>query len=157
MRWRATSAACLRGGVIVAESTEYVLRHTACPALVVELPAVATDEDALADPRVQDAQARALLLAVAAAWQGESVLAEAAALPAVMAAFADARAVDWARWDGNLVWLAPYGSVSLADDTPLPARGDRHLLELHVGGSWQLWAVTRTTTQWAGALLLSGP
>jgi N-acetylmuramoyl-L-alanine amidase len=147
----------LGGGATVAESTEYVLRHTACPALVVELPAVATDEDALADPRTQDAQARALLLAVAATWQGDAVLAQAASLPEVMSSFADARAVDWARWDGNLAWLAPYRSVPLADDTPLPARGDHHILELHAGGSWQLWAVTRAGTQWTGALLLSGP
>ncbi len=150
-------AGAWRGGMTIAEGTEYVLRHTACPALVVELPAVTTDEDALADPRVQDQQARALLLALAATWQGTTVLADAAALPAVMASFADPRAVDWARWDGNLVWLAPYRSVSLADDTPLPARGDRHFLELHLGGNWQLWAVTRTGTRWTGALLLCGP
>jgi hypothetical protein len=75
-----------------------------------------------------------------------------------MASFADPREVDWARWDGNLIWLPPYRSVSLGDDTPLPARGDRHYLELHLGGSWQIWAVTRTGNhQWTGARLLSGP
>jgi hypothetical protein len=145
------------GGVTVVEGTEYVLRHTACPALVVELPAVASDEDGLADPRTQDAQARALLLAVAAAWQGDVVPEEAAALSAVMAGFADARDVDWALWDGNLAWLPPYRPDAFADDTPLPARGDRHILELHRGEAWQLWAVTRTGSRWTGALLLGGP
>lgn len=134
---------------------DYVLRHTACPALVVALESLADAplavEDRLTSPAWQDAVARALLLAVAATWQGEATLAAAVDPVALLADLAGSRAlppgrVDWARWDGNFTWLPDFVSS-------LPANGPRHTLELHAGPSWQLWALSRPGG-WQARLLL---
>ncbi len=156
----------------VAPSWSYLLRHTACPALEVLLPGPLTaDEELRLDrPDWQAAEARALLLGLAAAADGQALPAAdpAAILPQLDGAPAAAQ-VTWARWDGNLPWYrlpepsAAASGTTAADSVPswgepgLPASGTVHFLELHIQGAWQLWRLERIDQQqWRGHLAREG-
>lgn len=157
----------------VEPSYAYLLRHTACPALDVALPGpdTAADEIRLADPAWQMAEARALLLAMAATWDtldqpGPSV--DPAALIARLPGAAAPTAVDWARLDGNFDWMPPRpgqlaagtpGSDSLHSGygTGWPFPAGPHVLEIHTGASWQLWLLDGEATARTPLILMEAP
>ena len=159
----------------VEPSWSYLLRHTACPALEILLPGPLTtaDELRLGLPAWQAAEARALLLGLAAAAAGQELPTAdpARILPQLDGAPAPAQ-VSWARWDGNLPWYplpapaaaaGPLGaaaadSVSSWGEPGLPAPGTVHFLELHTPDAWQLWRLERIDQQhWRGDLARRGP
>ena len=143
---------------LVEPSWAYLLRHTASPALQVSLPGpddIATEEE-LNDPPRQQAIARALLLGIAALWVGEEVIDDSLDLVDLLQAAPPTMLpldrLDWARLDGNFFWqpvaagrqgtavAAP--ALSYLETPGLPALGPHHTVELHAGGSWQLWALS---------------
>ncbi len=148
-------------GAQVREGWDYVLRHTACPALIIDLEPVTGDEKRLTDPALQNARARSMLLAIAAAWDGDGVLTSAVSLPALLAAMGiDTATVDWVRWDGNLDWIPPSRGLQETDavSLTLPARGPRHMLEVHQGARWRLFTLVRTDAgAWQPRLVFHGP
>ncbi|MFN2371464.1 MAG: N-acetylmuramoyl-L-alanine amidase, partial [Candidatus Krumholzibacteriia bacterium] len=154
---------------VAAPSWSYLLRHTACPALEIALPGPddAAAERRLEQPAWQAAEARALLLGLAAAASGGAlpVADPARILPALPGAPAVAE-ITWALWDGNLPWYplpAPAGPpaaapVSSGMEPGLPAPGSRHVLEVHTRDAWQLWRLERTGPDtWSGSLAAGGP
>jgi N-acetylmuramoyl-L-alanine amidase len=162
----ADAAAPLLGATVdVAPSYDYILRHTACPAVSVglERPADADAEQRLASPAWQDAVARALLRGTVAAFAPGTPSLTWADLQAALddRAIAAAR-LDLVRLDGNFGWTPPSGQgdgaavPSWSDGDPgLPVRGDRHLVELRSGPHWQLWALERPAVGgWRGRLVM---
>lgn len=144
---------------------DHVLRHTACPAVVVSLGSL-TDPDAErrhTDPAWQDAVARALLRGIVtvrspdAAWLSPPSLLAGLGPRAIAPA-----ALDHVRLDGNFTWLPGTGRAddeSLPswhrDDPGLPIVGPHHVLELHAGPLWQVWTlVRRPDGQWLGQIFL---
>lgn len=158
----------------VEPSWSYLLRHTACPALEILLPGPLTtaDELRLGLPAWQAAEARALLLGIAGAADGQAqpTADPARILPQLDGAPTPAH-VSWARWDGNLPWYPlpdpavaarPLGaaasdSVSSWGEPGLPAPGTVHYLEIHTPDAWQLWRLERIDQQqWRGHLARRG-
>jgi N-acetylmuramoyl-L-alanine amidase len=162
-----------------AASWAYLLRHTACPALAVSLPGPSTAEDEilLGDATWQRAEARAILLAVAAVLGQEPVL-ETTVLPPAIAENLDTGfprgSIDWMVLDGNFLWNGgvepllldrPNSTLPPGVDFPLssghgpglPALGSRHTLEIHAGSRWQLWLLHRIERGWESRLMLQGP
>ena len=138
----------------VGTSYAYLLRHTACPALEVQLqaPVDANQEMRMTSLAWSMAEARAMMMACATALSSGDQL-----LPAVdpvaiiqqLANFSAGRclpAVQWARWDGNFNWVQHSfqdnpGSVDSWETTGWPAVSNIHTLEIHAGSQWQLWLV----------------
>jgi len=167
--WAASCAAAMAplipDTVSVEAAYDYVLRHTACPAVVVDLeePTLTDTESRLTDPAWQDAIARALFRGTVAVLEPEAPF---ASIPDLLERLGN-RAIprdrlDLLRLDGNFSWLPPSGQVVGtplpswgADDPGLPALGDHHLLELRAGPHWQLWALDRLPGgDWHGRVLL---
>jgi N-acetylmuramoyl-L-alanine amidase len=151
--------------VAVTAAYDYVLRHTACPAILVRLeePATTEIESRLTDPAWQDAMARALFRGTVALLQPEAPFARVPELLDPLGARAIGRdRLDLVRLDGNLSWLPPSGQVTgvplpswSITDPGLPVLGDRHVLELRDGPHWQLWALEREPEgPWHGRVLL---
>lgn len=158
-----------------AESWAYLLRHTACPALEVTLPGPDRPglEALLESSTWARAEARALLLSVAAALGGDEVLETqvhpGSLLPRIGCLVAPGE-VERIVWDGNFTWTPLPGestptatattadreSVSYRTGPGLPALGDRHVLELHTADGWQLWLLQRRAGAWSGRILLEG-
>jgi len=167
--WAASCAAALGrllgAPIAAAAGSDFVLRHTACPAVVVELesPATAAVEDRLAAPAWQDAEARAIFWGTVSLLQAGVEAVPPADLVAALAprALASER-LDLVRVDGNFQWLPPPGQSwdtlvpsPGGGDCGVPLLGDRHVLELRAGPLWQLWAITRQPSgSWQGRLLL---
>jgi N-acetylmuramoyl-L-alanine amidase len=152
---------------LVEPSYAYLLRQTACPALLIglESPATMTAEERLGEPSYEQAQARALFLGTAAIMVGEDLFSQVVDPARLLAAIADRAPapgrIDWVQWDGNLLWLPPRwsgaaeDSLSLSKRPGLPAVGLEHTLEIHAGPNWQLWALRRTAeAEWEWKLLL---
>ena len=174
--WAGHAAAALgrllpRATPRVEPSWSYLLRHTACPALEILLPGplTAADELRLDLPAWQAAEARALLLGLAAAADGQPLpVADPAVILPGLAGAPTAAQVSWARWDGNLPWYGlpgppPMLGAAAADSVPswgepgLPAAGRVHYLELHTPAAWQLWRLERIDQQqWRGHLAREG-
>ncbi len=167
--WAASCAASLAplvpDTVAVAAAYDYVLRHTACPAIVVDLesPANTAVESRLTDPAWQDAVARALFRGTVAMLQPDAPFLAVTDLLDILGDRAIPRdRLDLVRLDGNLSWLPPSGQVTgaplpswSADDPGLPVRGDHHVIELRAGPHWQLWTLDRVPGgQWHGRVLL---
>jgi len=107
--------------------------------------------------------ARACVLAISALAEGPASIAHSVDLARVIAdaglRMLPPASVTWALLDGNLFWqpLRPatrtavdgrstgteLADVSYLETPGLPASGPRHLLEVHAGPQWQLWALTR--------------
>jgi len=171
--WAASTVAAMQpllapGTSAISEpSWAYLLRHTACPALQVNLPLPITEsaEELANTPAWQEAQARAVVLGIAAQLEGGAQLTESVELAEVIATagpdILPLERVEWAMLDGNLFWQplrrtagsAPdrNGTETVSDTvsytkTPgLPAAGPRHTLEVHAGPNWQLWALGRNS------------
>ena len=139
--------------VAVTPGYAYLLRHTACPALSVglEAPHSVAAEDRLSRPACLQAQARALFVAVVSQLAGRAVpfpMTDPALLIAAREdLFPPLETVDWARWDGNLLWLPPCrdGGVGGLWETGVPGMpgdGPGHTLEVRArDGSWRLVAL----------------
>ncbi len=157
------------------ESSAYLLRHTACPALEWRLdpPLTPTQEMRQLQPDWHRAEARAVLLSIAAI-SGHPAVFEHLMHPEVILRQLErvgglpAATVDWVQLDGNLPWsplpaFAPIagGSDSVDSQTTpgLPAMLSRHTLEIHAGNQWQVWLLERASTDealaWQPTLLLS--
>jgi len=167
--WAASCARALTAlqsdTVAVTTGDDYVLRHTACPAIVVQLEdlASAEAETRAAAPAWQDAVARAVFAGTVALLVPDAELLRIDDLLASLGPRALPRdRLDRAVLDGNLHWLPPPGqpfAPGLPSGEPvdrgLPVRGDRHVLELHAGPLWQLWALERQPPgTWQGRMLL---
>ena len=149
----------------VTAAYDYVLRHTACPAVLVTLerPATAAVETRLVRPAWQNAVARALFSATATLLDPTLPLVAVSDLLDALGARAIARdRLDLVRLDGNFQWLPPSGQPGAAPlpswgaaDPGLPLPGDRHVLELRAGAHWQLWELHRRPEgTWRGQQLL---
>lgn len=152
--------------VVAMADHDHVLRHTACPAVVVVLEALTgarAVEDRVTVPAWQDAVARALFRGLVALAVPDASWLVPSALLADLGPRAIAPAdLDHVRLDGNFTWLPPSGrggGDSLASwhpgDPGLPFLGPHHVLELHRGPLWQVWAVVRQPDgTWHGQVFL---
>lgn len=152
--------------VAVLADHDHVLRHTACPAVVVVLEALTGSrwvEDRVTDPAWQDAVARALFRGLVALTVPDASWLTPTALLADLGPRAIAQHdLDHVRLDGNFTWLMAPGrrdGNSLASSYPgdpgLPILGPHHVLELHHGPLWQVWTLVRQPTgNWHGQLFL---
>ncbi|MBK6899208.1 MAG: N-acetylmuramoyl-L-alanine amidase [bacterium] len=151
----------------IAESYDYLLRQTACPAVAVSLPLPATvaDEERGRAPSHQLGVATGIFNAVAAWFAGRELLADLRdpreLLLGPTPAEGPAAAPAWVRVDGNWLWLPP-----LAGDPParLPLPGADHTFEVHAGGAWELLATGRgadgapaVRTLWSGSSAPGAP
>ena len=152
------------------ESSAYLLRHTACPALEWRLdsPLTAAQELRQGQPGWQRAEARAILLATSAISGHptvfDHVLNVADMLPELERLDGlPAAQVDWVLLDGNLPWspITPLNlagsaaNVVVSDQGPgFPGLLPRHVLEIHAGRRWQVWLLTRRETTWQPTLLM---
>ena len=155
------------------ESSAYLLRHTACPALEwrFDPPTSPAAELRMVRPGWQRAEARAILLAVTAVSGYPDVLAhqlQPAELLPLLAPLGGlpTAGVDWVLLDGNLAW-SPLPAAPLASQSDeavdsgtapgLPTLLPRHTLEIHARERWQLWLLDRVGSGWEPTLLLEGP
>lgn len=156
-------------------SYNYLLRHTACPALEVLLPGPATPrrELLLSDRGWHRAEARAILLSIVSLFGGYENLAptlDVAAVIADLPGAPDLEDVYWAELDGNLAWspvpsmptLAGLSSgivdtLSSFKDPGLPDLLDRHTLEFRAAREWQLWLLERSGTGFAARKMVYNP
>ena len=81
--------------------------------------------------------------------------------------------VDWAEFDGNLIWSPLAGrqahrdlsnssttavySLDLKQGPGLPALGDRHTLEVHAGSKWELWLLEKSGSGITARLMMLNP
>ncbi len=159
-------------------SYDYLLRHTACPALEVRLPGPRSprQEMRLSQRGWQRAEARAVLLSVASLFQTGTRLVptlDVAALIAALPGSPDPAGVDWAEIDGNLLWSpVPVpdttgdgedlssdhaDSLDSSKGPGLPALLDRHTLEINAGGVRQLWLLERSGSGFSARLMMNNP
>jgi N-acetylmuramoyl-L-alanine amidase len=159
----------------VTPSYDYLLRHTACPALEIRLPGPATprQEMLFSDRGWQRAEARAVLLSIVSLFQPEQQLAPSLDVAAVIAGLEGGLAlntVDWAELDGNLMWSPLPGhtqgthsstevdnSLDSIHGPGLPDLIDRHTLEIHARGAWQLWLLEKSGAAVTSKLMMHKP
>ena len=162
----------------VTPSYDYLLRHTACPALEVRLPGpqYPRQEMRLSQRGWQRAEARAVLLSIASLFEKETRLVptlDVAAIIADLPGAPDPTAVDWAELDGNLSWSPVPVREITADTTDhfsagsqpldsargpgLPALAGRHTLEIQIGNVRQLWLLQRSGSEYAARLMMQNP
>jgi len=157
----------LNDSTTVALSWNYLLRHTACPALEIRLPHATTldDERRLETRSWQAAEARALLLGLARSLAAPDMLPalDLHALLANLPHTPSASEIGWAFWDGELPWYPMvFDGVGTADtlaswhEPGLPAQGPLHTLEIHAGESWQLWLIRTDGHRPRGELIFAG-
>ncbi len=165
----ATALADTGDSLAVTPSYDYLLRHTACPALEIRLPGPATShrEMRLLDRGWQRAEARAVLLSVLSLFQQNGDLVPTLDVAAVIAGLDGGiplEEVDWARLDGNLIWSpmprlsTPVAfSLDSSHGPGLPALGDRHTLEVHAGSKWEMWLLEKTGSGFEARLMMINP
>lgn len=156
VRWaRAmTQAMAPMGSLQMGTSYAYLLRHTACPALELQLqaPQDANQEMLMTSPAFSQAEARAIVLACATALSGTDELPASANPVFILNQLSKQTnpmalpSPQWARWDGNFHWLKPSFQESSAavgswETTGWPAVSEMHTLEIHSGSQWQMWRV----------------
>lgn len=135
-------------------SYAYLLRHTACPALEIQLqaPLNTREEMLFTSLSWHMAEARGILLACATALSGTDDLPpslDPALLLKQLSIHPEGQSlpsVQWARWDGNFNWVPPSfqdrpDTVVSWQETGWPAISDLHTLEIHAGSQWQVWRV----------------
>ena len=145
-RWaRLTASALTDSGadsVPVAPSYAYLLRHTAPPALLCELPMPTSEEaeDLARSPAAQQAEALALFRAVAAYFEGTADLPSGWDLASFMARhrteLPHPNDVDLVRVDGNWLWLPQVGGAPAA---LLPPTAGPRTLEVRSDDQWWLF------------------
>ncbi len=151
-------------------STNYLLRHTAAPALewLLDPPLTAAQEMRQVHPGWHRAEARAILLAIAAISGHPGVFQNLIQPAEVLSAIEangglPAATVDWVQIDGNLPWspmpaLAPVADTALSVDSfrgpGLPALLPRIVFEIHAAEKWQVWLLDQSDTDRQPALLM---
>lgn len=151
-------------------SYDYLLRHTACPALEARLPGPATplQEMRLLDRGWQRAEARAILQSIVSLFEGGDELApslDVADLIRSLPSGPHPEDVQWAELDGNFIWsplpsdagAAGPDSLDSWNDPGLPDLIDRHTLEVHSGETSRLWLFEKSTGGYAGKLMMINP
>lgn len=162
----------------VSPSYDYLLRHTACPALEVRLPGPQSprQEMRLSSRGWQRSEARAVLISVASLFGNGDRLVPTLDMDAVISNLPgsmDPTSVDWAELDGNFIWspvpirefTSQGGDLSFdrADsldstgDPGLPDLVDRHTLEIHIGHIRQLWLLERSGSRFTARLMMNNP
>lgn len=127
--------------VAVAEGYDYLLRHTACPAVDVALPLPVTldDEERWLAPAYQQTVASELFNATCAWFAGPELLDELAVPLDYIVEHSvrshRANAAAWIRVDGNWLWLPPRPGDPAGR---LPLSGPDHTFEVKVPGGWEL-------------------
>lgn len=170
--------ATAQDSLAVRASYDYLLRHTACPALEVWFPAPQSprQEMFLSSRGWQRAEARAVLLSLVSLFEPDGRLATTLDVPGIIADLPgglDPMAVTWAELDGNLIWSPvppreePVGAADLSPDAPLPLDSsrdpglpdllDRHTLEIRTRTHWQLWLLERSGSGQTARLLMHNP
>lgn len=157
----------------VTQDWAYLLRHTACPAVSVNLPIPQTipQETRLRSSNWAQTEARALFLALVQQvapdagpmnkFSPETII---QSLPEHAFALEDIR---WVLVDGNFPWYPPLPSFFSNSQKPaqsldlwvtpgLPNLIPIHTLELHTPDGWQLWVWESGTPPSAAKLLLAG-
>jgi len=163
---------------VVAPSYDYLLRHTACPALAVGFPGpqLPWQEMLVSQRGWQRAEARAVLLSLVSLLEEEgrrTPTIDVAAVIRELPGSLDPSAVNWAELDGNLLWspippridparpgeLSPEASVIINSslEPGLPDLMDRHTLEIHAGGVSQLWLLEKSGAGFAARLMMHNP
>jgi N-acetylmuramoyl-L-alanine amidase len=151
----------------VSPSYNYLLRHTACPALEVRLPGLhgGQQEMLLSQRGWQRAEARAVLhsLVSLSVNEGTSVpTLDVAVIIAELPGGPDPAEVDWAELDGNFTWSPVPGWEEAGprkgfQDPGLPALLGRHTLEIRTRVLQQLWLLERTATGYSARLMIQNP
>ncbi len=146
-----SSAMAPLDSLTIGQSYAYLLRHTACPALEVRLqaPQTAPEELQISSLPWQMAEARAILLACAAALSADGNLPQnrdPAQLIGRLPGGLSLPGIDWAVWDGNFSWQPPTslkpGHAVTSWTTPgWPTGPGVHTLEVHASSQWQMWRV----------------
>ncbi len=164
------SLVCGRDTTGVQPGWEYLLRHTACPALDAALPAPdsAEREVVVGSLAWSRAEARALLRAFAgflADVEPPRTLWPHLVLDALPGG-PPPSAVDYVVVDGGLLWTPTpdlparrplrngSDAIALCRDAGLPVDGPRHVFEVHAAGAWQVWLLDAGAEP---ALLLQSP
>jgi hypothetical protein len=158
--------------VAVTPSYNYLLRHTACPALEVRLPGPETPgrEMLLSHRGWQRAEARAVLLSIVSLFSQGNRDVRTLDVAAVIAGLPGAppvEDVEWAELDGNLAWspvparnhageLSQFAANALdsGGDPGLPALLERHTLEIRAGAFQQLWLLEKSGTGYDARLMM---
>jgi len=174
----AAGLAAPEDSLAVTPSYDYLLRHTACPALEVLLPGPISprQEMRLLQRGWQRAEARAILLSIASLFEKDIRLLPTLDLAAVIGNLPGApnpTEVDWAELDGNLLWspvpirevtpgedeISPGGATPLDSerDPGLPALLDRHTLEIHSGDLGQMWLLEKSGDGYTARLMMRNP
>jgi len=170
-----------QGGVAdtcsVGPSSDYLLRHTACPALnwTFDPPQTAKVEMLQLQPGWARAEARAVLLSIAAISGHPDVFSQLIDIPRALATIASIgghapNTVEWVMLDGNLMWspLPTNQTFTSADHSVeleaeqklsggpgLPALGQQHVLEVHTADQWQVWLLIKNEELWRPLLMLA--
>ncbi len=150
------------GSLSVEQDWAYLLRHTACPAVTVNLPMPKTidQENKYRTPAWTQAMARGLFLALVE--QVESSTRKPASfdpgwvvknLPETAIELAD---IGRILVDGNFPWFPMPGSIDSFISPGLPDITSCHTLELQSSDSWQVWLWESGTSPSSATLLLEG-
>jgi len=127
---------------------DYLLRQTACPAVVVVLPRPGAAGGPPETEELLVCWQRCLasaLLTGTALRDGGSPAAAAAATDSLLRAVATAgETPDWLLVDGNWLWTPPPSGTGWR--ACLPLRGRRHLCEVHRDDRWELLLVDRSAS-----------
>ncbi len=155
----------------IGAGADYLLRHTHCPALVVELPGL---PDASAEireglPANQRAEASALAMGILGYLADRGAAYPTLSLPSLVRTLPGAPAVaeiTGALWDGNITPAVGDAAATFAGpqerssvtlyDVLLPGNGTTHQLELHTGDTWQVWLLQRDASGWRGRKVRDG-
>jgi hypothetical protein len=154
-------------------SWDYLLRHTACPALEVRLPgpADATAELVLADRARVRAEAAVLLQALAAVSARADTLLPVFRADAFLAAGGlgiEPAAVQLVVLDGQFPWTPPTARAAAGGGTPpdsvsswrepgFPLASQEHTVEVRHEDGWALYRYAAGDSTHAVELLLTGP
>jgi N-acetylmuramoyl-L-alanine amidase len=162
----------------VTASYDYLLRHTACPALEVRLPGPQSpgQEMYLSQRGWQRAEARAVLLSLASMFETEGRLISTLDVASILRDLPGApepSSVVWAELDGNLIWSPVPVRENGADLTDLssdraepldssrypglPALLERHTLEIRALGVQQLWLLEKSGSGYSARLMMHNP
>lgn len=175
--WAAFTAAAMRldgpagPDSLAGPGADYLLRHTHCPALVMEFPLPEPQARAglTADTGLARAEASLLLQGLVGQAAGKQAFGAFVRPESLLESLPRPAALDpvlWAVWDGNFIWTpdarnpgsgpVARNSLSSIQTTRWPASGDRHTLEIHRGSQWQFWLLERTEGTWSARILRAG-
>ncbi len=158
--------------ISIGPGADYLLRHTHCPALVMELPSLnsAAQEFLLNNPGHLRSEASAIAMGIMGQLAGQGAQFPVTTLQEVLASVPGTpplAQVSSAIWDGNFVIsgtdMAGNNTGTNDGDSVVswqalwPAKGPWHQLEIHLGNTWQVWHLALANNRWQGRMVLAGP